>query len=68
MKLEKAGTNTTGPDEQILMTQLVDKPPVKSVIIDGKTVDSKFNPVTVPSKFPVAHLKSQFNPVCDGSK
>lgn len=56
MVIEKAGSNTAGPDENLLMTY-VDAPPIKSVTVDGKTVESKFNPVTVPSKFPKAHVK-----------
>lgn len=56
--LPKAGTNTTKPDVSLLQ-EFFDAPPVKSVKIDGKTVKSKFNPVTVSSKFPCAKDKAK---------
>ena len=51
MKLEKAGKIKSKPDVSVLQ-EFFDAPAVKSVTIDGKTVDSKFNPQTVESRFP----------------
>lgn len=55
--LPKAGNYGTGPDKNLLMTDLVCKPPVKSVTIDGKTVESRFNPVAIKSRYQ-ARLKA----------
>jgi hypothetical protein len=56
--LPKAGSNTSGPDKNLLQ-EFFDAPAVKEVQIDGKTVKSKFNPVTVPSKFPCAKSEAK---------
>jgi hypothetical protein len=57
MVIEKAGfLNGTKPgaDKQVLEEFFGNTSPA-SVTIDGKTVQSRFNPVTVPSRF---------NPAC----